>query len=149
MLYQNKVRGFLSWVPLALPIPLLNSLSHLLLFPLFFRTLPLLNHLKSHHYDPKQQEFKIQTNKVPWLVPILTAMFISNRILILPLITIWNEESFWFALLKPIFVNEDNIWLLFALAYFHHHIFFALCIVSKRVSDELVNVYKWFHYLDV
>jgi hypothetical protein len=27
--------------------------------PLFSITLPLLNHPKSHHYDPKQQEFKI------------------------------------------------------------------------------------------
>ncbi len=34
-------------------------------FPLFSRTFPILNHPKSHHYDPKQQEFKIQTNKVP------------------------------------------------------------------------------------
>jgi short subunit fatty acids transporter len=40
-----------------------------------------LNHPKSHHYDPKQQEFKIQTNKVPCLVPILTTLFTSNHIL--------------------------------------------------------------------
>ncbi len=32
---------------------------------LFSRTFPLLNHPKSHHYDPKQHEFKIQINKVP------------------------------------------------------------------------------------
>jgi hypothetical protein len=32
----------------------------------------------------KQQEFRIQTNKVPWLVLILTTLFIQNDILILP-----------------------------------------------------------------
>jgi hypothetical protein len=51
---------------------------------LFSRTFPILNHPKSHHYDPKQQEFKIQTNKVPWLVPILITLLILNHILNLP-----------------------------------------------------------------
>ncbi len=59
-------------------------MSQLLLLYLFSRTFPFLNHLKSHHYDPKQQKFKIQTNNVPWLVPILTALFIMNHIFNLP-----------------------------------------------------------------
>jgi len=31
-----------------------------------------------------QQEFKIQTNKDPWLVLILNVLFIQNHVLILP-----------------------------------------------------------------
>ncbi len=49
--------------------------------------LPLYYHPKSCQYDPKQQEFKIQTNKVPWLILVLTILFIlfiSNHILSLP-----------------------------------------------------------------
>ncbi len=67
MLYQNKIYGFLPQVVPALLIIFskTNSPSHLPLLPLFSRTLPLLNHPKSHHYDPKQQKFKIQTTKFP------------------------------------------------------------------------------------
>jgi hypothetical protein len=53
-----------------------------------FQNSPLLNHLKSHHHDQSQQEFKIQTNKVPWLVLILNALFIQNHKLILPPLTL-------------------------------------------------------------
>ncbi len=45
---------------------------------------PLLNHPKSHHFNPKQQESKIQNNKVPQLIPILIALFTSNHTLSLP-----------------------------------------------------------------
>jgi hypothetical protein len=34
---------------------------------LLFSEIPPLVPSKSHHYDPKQQEFKVQTNKVFWL----------------------------------------------------------------------------------
>jgi hypothetical protein len=58
-------------------------------------------------------------------------------------ILIWNKrESFWLALLKPIFVNKNIIW---ALAYLHQHIFFALCIILKKLSNEFVNDCNWFH----
>jgi hypothetical protein len=43
-----------------------------------------LNHPKSHHFNPKQQESKIQNNKVPQLIPILIALFTSNHTLSLP-----------------------------------------------------------------
>jgi len=58
---------------------------------------------------------------------------------------IWNKrELFWLALLKPIFVNKDIIW---ALAYLHQHIFFALCIILTKTSNEFVNACNWFHRL--
>jgi len=50
---------------------------------LFPKTLTL-NYLESHHHDRKQQKFKIQTNQVPWSVPILIALFIQNHVFILP-----------------------------------------------------------------
>ncbi len=58
---SNKVNGFLLQVLLAFPTlsQNTNSLFHLIFLPLFSRTFPLLNHPKSHHYNPKQQEFKI------------------------------------------------------------------------------------------
>jgi hypothetical protein len=66
VLYQNKICGFLLQVPLAL----LTLSSKLQLFISSFSLLllqnsPLWNHPNSHHNDPKQQKFKIQTNKVP------------------------------------------------------------------------------------
>ncbi len=84
MLYQNKVCGFLPQVPPTLPIFLFkkNKLTSKRTLtsqsPFFFCSpkLPLYYHPKSHHYDPKQQEFKIQTNNVPWLILILTILFI-------------------------------------------------------------------------
>jgi hypothetical protein len=64
VLCQNRVYGFLPQVPPASYYSLKNP--HLIFFSIFFfKTLPLLNHPKTHHYDPKQQKFKIQTNKVP------------------------------------------------------------------------------------
>jgi hypothetical protein len=50
----------------------------------FFSKFFFLDYPKSHHHDQNQKEFKIQTNKVPWLVPILNALFIQNYVLILP-----------------------------------------------------------------
>jgi hypothetical protein len=63
--------------------------NNLLTFPnslkiSLFPNSPLFNHPKSHHHDQNQQEFKIQTNKVPLSVPILNALFIQNHLLILP-----------------------------------------------------------------
>jgi hypothetical protein len=63
-------------------------MSHFLFLHLFSKTLPLLNQPKLHHYDTKQQEFKIQINKVLWLIPILTALFIPNHILKLTPLTV-------------------------------------------------------------
>ncbi len=65
-----------------------DSMSHFLFLHLFSKTLPLLNQPKLHHYDTKQQEFKIQINKVLWLIPILTALFIPNHILKLTPLTV-------------------------------------------------------------
>ncbi len=43
-----------------------KNLSHFFLLLLCFLELrTLLNHPKSYHYDPKQQVFKIQMNKIP------------------------------------------------------------------------------------
>jgi hypothetical protein len=66
VIYQNIVNGFLQQKLLALPIilskqTLVSSSSP----PFIFQNSPLYNHPKSHHDDPKQEEFKIQTNKVP------------------------------------------------------------------------------------
>ncbi len=63
MLYQNKICGFLPQVPLILPILLIISSSSP--SSLVLQNSPPFEPSKSHHYDPKQQEFKIQTNKVP------------------------------------------------------------------------------------
>ncbi len=66
VLYQKKVYAFLPQIPPTLLFFSKKELSISSCFPpLFSRTFPLLNHPKSHHYDPKQQEFKIQTNKIP------------------------------------------------------------------------------------
>jgi len=50
---------------------------------LFYKT-PSFSIISSHiTMIQNQQEFKIQTNKVPQLVPILNALFIQNHVLIL------------------------------------------------------------------
>jgi hypothetical protein len=84
VLYQNKV--FSTASTSSYSYFSLNKTPCFIFFSscLFCKTLPLLNHPKSHHYDLKQQEFKIQTNKVLWLIPILTTLFILNHIPSLP-----------------------------------------------------------------
>jgi hypothetical protein len=94
MLYQNRVCGFLPQVPQTLPIFLLPknltpkkiATPPYLIFFLFSKTPPF-NTIPSHIImiqSNKNSKFKIQTNKVPWLIPILIALFILNHILSLP-----------------------------------------------------------------